>query len=75
MLETLTPNGRGCKVVKIWETLDDSDKKIYAEAINNWTAWPSFALERELRKRGVTISNDAISRHRQEMCFCKERPF
>lgn len=76
MLETMRSQVlRFCKVVKIWETLDDSDKEIYAEAINDWKTWPASTLARELRKRGLVISDNVILRHRDEMCACKERPF
>lgn len=75
MLETLVREGRVCKVVKIWRTLDESDRTIFAAAVNDRHGWPAIRLERELRRRGILISNDTILAHRAENCACEERWF
>lgn len=72
MLANFEPSPKRCKVHRLWESLDDSDKPIYKAAINDPEKWPALALERELRKRGLTVSNDSILAHRRGMCLCGE---
>lgn len=75
MLETLARESQVCKVVKIWRTLDDTDQTIFVEAIRDHRGWPAIRLERELRQRGIRISNDTILAHRSGNCACEERWF
>lgn len=75
MLETLTPKGQGCQVVKVWHGLDDADRNIYVAAIRDEASWPAQTLENELRIRGVKVSDDAIRAHRRRICSCEKEWF
>lgn len=75
MLEGLKPQeksvkSRHCKVVRIAEKLDDSDRAIYVEAIGDDETWPALALEQALKLRGIFVSNDTILAHRRGVCCC-----
>ena len=59
-----------CKVRTILETLDDGDKKILTEALNN-TAWKAFTLSDALFKQGIVLDGKLITRHRKGLCSCK----
>jgi hypothetical protein len=75
MLEGLKPQDspgtlRHCKIVRIGEKLDDSDRTIYLDAVSDDEKWPALALERALRTRGISVSNDTILAHRRGVCCC-----
>ena len=71
MLEDLTlpAVGRSCKVAVVLETLDQNDQAILLQAIFS-PAWPIKTLSRELRKRGLEISETPLTNHRQKNCVC-----
>jgi hypothetical protein len=63
-----------CKVGRTYAALDETDRKIFREAVENVEAWSSLALERELRSNGVRLSNDTILEHRKGNCTCEGWP-
>lgn len=71
MLENLKPPSRKypCKVVEIKLNLELSDQVIFEQAIMD-KAWQVRTLERELRARGIQISDSTIERHRGKLCSC-----
>lgn len=71
MLEDLTPPTafRTCKVGMILETLNDNDKDILNKAVFS-PDWPIKTLSRELRKRGIELSETPLGNHRSKNCVC-----
>jgi hypothetical protein len=72
MLEGLEPvtGRRPCKTRATLEGMDAGDKKILTEALANKTKWSDKGLSVALSQRGVQLSNEAIGRHRRELCSC-----
>lgn len=71
MLEGLQPHKkvRPCKVREVLSGLDKKDQDILTAALQS-SDWHSKALSRELIRRGVSISDNPISRHRRGECSC-----
>ena len=71
MLEDLTPPARiyGCKVRTVAEGLEPKDKEILIAAVNN-SDWNFKTLSNELAKRGISIVDTGIARHRRKQCAC-----
>lgn len=71
MLEDLTPPTafRTCKVGTILQTLETKDQAILEAAISS-PDWPIKTLSRELRKRGLELSDTPLSNHRSQNCVC-----
>lgn len=61
-----------CKVARMGESLGGDDQRIFWNAVSDAEAWPATRLERELRLRGLRISNDTILAHRSGICCCEE---
>ena len=59
-----------CKVQTLASGLSDADGKILLEAVENVELWPANTLSRELSKRGISIADVTISKHRQRACVC-----
>jgi len=73
MLEDLKPptNRRGiCRIVQISEGLDEGDTKILYKALEEKEIWAARTLATELNKRGITIADTTITRHRNKACNC-----
>lgn len=72
MLEDLKPpvTGRSCKVGTVAEALDAKDRDILFKAIDDRENWPIKTLSRELRKRGIELSESPLSNHRAKNCVC-----
>lgn len=73
MLEDLTrpqPVATYCKVAHTAGTLEVSDRDILLKAVDDET-WAAKALARQLRERGVQISDTTILRHRRRECSCE----
>ena len=72
MLEGMTPRVQltPCKVREIAEQLDESDSIIFMNAIANTVEWSNNGLASELTRRGVTISEKTIRKHRRGECSC-----
>jgi hypothetical protein len=63
--------GEKCKVMRTAQHLDDEDRKIFLDAINDSETWSAYALDIELRKRGIVCTNDTIMMHRRGVCKCR----
>jgi hypothetical protein len=61
----------GCKVSRTAQRLDDEDRKIFLDAIADEQNWSAYALDIELRKRGIVCTNDTIMMHRRGVCRCQ----
>ena len=61
----------GCKVARIAQQLDDEDRRIFLAAIDDAETWSAYALDVELRKRGIVCTNDTIMFHRRGVCRCQ----
>jgi len=71
MLEDLVPKpSSSCKVRNMADELEEKDRKIFIEAINNTEAWLSKTLAKELTKRGLKIVGETIAKHRRGECSC-----
>jgi hypothetical protein len=73
MLEGIKPPRRVddvCKVATIIKQLGAPDNEILAAAIMDVSKWPANTLATELRKRGVSLSDMTILRHRKKTCAC-----
>ena len=73
MLEGMKPArrvGDVCKVATSIKRLDAPDSEILASAIIDGISWPAHTLATELRKRGLSISDMTIARHRKKACVC-----
>lgn len=72
MLEDLTPRKRefNCRVRSVGLALEAKDKKILETAIESVDVWPAKTLSNELKRRGLLLSDSAISNHRKKACAC-----
>ena len=73
MLEGMKPSKRKrhvCKIATSIEELGVIDGEILAAAIADTVKWPANTLATELRKRGVSLSDMTIMRHRKKTCAC-----
>lgn len=59
-----------CKVRDTYEVLEAKDSAILKEAIGNIEGWGAKTLSNELAKRGITLSDLSITRHRRNICSC-----
>jgi hypothetical protein len=73
MLEDLTnqPRVRPCRVNTIKSTLNAADQIKLEEAVTD-PAWPISQLEKQLRAKGLDISDSSITRHREKRCACSK---
>jgi len=72
VLEGLEPNKRvyTCGVQTLKDKLDDEDIKILDQALEDVKVWTPYGLEQALKKRGLTLNEKAIRRHREKGCHC-----
>jgi hypothetical protein len=72
MLLNLRPSkaDEGCKVFRTAARLKPKDRKIFLDAIADEETWSAYALDIELRKRGIVCTNDTIMAHRRKVCRC-----
>lgn len=73
MLEGLTPPPNKaiyCKVDQISRDLDESDRKIFIEAVDGVEKWGARTLTNALRQRGISIADTTITKHRVKACAC-----
>lgn len=73
MLEDLTPpvnKSVYCKVADIMETLEQADQKILEAALAREDVWKAKTLSVELRKRGISMADTTITKHRRRVCAC-----
>jgi len=73
MLEDLTnePRVRPCRVNTIKATLNAADQAKLEAAVTDPT-WPISTLEKQLRAKGLDISDSSITRHREKRCACSK---
>jgi 5,10-methylene-tetrahydrofolate dehydrogenase/methenyl tetrahydrofolate cyclohydrolase len=71
MLEGLTPPRRvhNCKVRTVADGLETKDRDILLAAVDN-PEWNFKTLSNELAKRGITIVDTGIAKHRRKQCAC-----
>jgi len=71
MLEGLEPTSRkySCKTNTIIQSLNEADKKILLNALDN-PEWTNTALTVALNNRGIKISRYSIDSHRNKVCSC-----
>ena len=72
MLEDLEPSKRiyHCRVKIVRAKLDESDKKIFDEALADEQKWTPYGLSQALTKRGIKIFDKPIKKHREGTCTC-----
>lgn len=73
MLEGLTPPNKHniCKVQAVAQALDPKDREILKEAVMN-PDWTISGLTRELKNRGIGLSEKPITAHRKGQCPCSK---
>lgn len=71
MLESLVLPERKypCRVWDVAAELGGEDRMILLSAAEN-PEWPYIALEKELAKLGLTVSQSSIKKHRTRVCSC-----
>jgi hypothetical protein len=69
-IKPATSRDSQCKVMRTAQQLDDEDRKVFLDAIADSETWSAYALDIELRKRGILCSNDTILYHRRGVCKC-----
>ena len=60
-----------CKVMRTAYQLDDEDRRVFLDAVADAKTWSAYALDIELRKRGIVCTNDTIMMHRKGACICQ----
>lgn len=72
MLEGLTPPVRqfSCKTRTVLNGLDSKDQKVLEQALLSPEIWGAKTLSTELKKRGLLLSDNAITNHRKKSCAC-----
>ena len=50
--------------------LDESDRKILQEALDDPKKWSPYGLHHALKLRGIKLNDKAISKHRSGECSC-----
>lgn len=74
LLDDLAPHKqvRPCRVRTLLGELETSDKKILQAALEDEIKWPDHTLYKALKRKNVSLSADAISRHRTGVCSCSK---
>ena len=72
MLEGLTPPPKikPCRIRDLAVQLGDKDGKILLDAVADSQLWTINGLVSALSERGVSVSSDAVNRHRKGLCSC-----
>lgn len=74
MLEGLKPPPNRtyfCRVAQVLAELDQADREILTQALNDTQSWPAKTLSNALRERNLSLADTTISRHRQLICQCR----
>jgi hypothetical protein len=74
MLEGLAPEVKipPCGVRTAVDKLEPADQKILLEAVADYETWTANALMAALKRRGVTVGDKAIRKHREGVCSCSK---
>lgn len=72
LLDGLEPNRREypCNVEKVLAELEEADRKILQEALDDQRKWSAYGLHYALKLRGIALNDKAISKHRSGECSC-----
>ena len=72
LLDDLAPHKqvRPCRARTLLTEFDESDKKILQAALLDEIKWPDHTLYKALKRKNISLSADAISRHRTGVCSC-----
>ena len=74
MLEGLKPPPNrlySCRVAHVLSELDQADRDILIQALNDIDSWPAKTLSNALRERNLSLADTTITRHRQLICQCR----
>lgn len=58
-----------CRIRDIAATLEPADAKILLDAVEN-PNWSIIGLSRQLKERGLMVSESPIKAHRAKACVC-----
>lgn len=74
MLDGLNPINRitPCRIRTVLNDLDKSDYEKLNTVLKDEKHWPAYTLHKALRPLGVSVSADAIVRHRTKVCSCSK---
>jgi hypothetical protein len=73
MLEGLTPPPKftgSCRVKTLSSELDEKDREIFLNAVDDLANWPVKTLRKALAERGLQISDSPLYSHRAKSCSC-----
>jgi len=72
ILDSLEPPRRQtpCRIRTVLAELDETDKGKLKAALLDFNNWPAYTLYKSLNSLGVSVSADAITRHRTGACSC-----
>lgn len=76
MLEGLEPPKNKavyCKIALTLEQLDEADKTILTNALEDVEKWGAKTLSNALRTKGLSLADTTISKHRNKTCACFRR--
>ena len=59
-----------CPIIRIAQKLDETDKEIFMEAIND-KEFAAYSLVLQLRNNGIKIAKDSVYNHRNQICKCQ----
>jgi hypothetical protein len=74
LLDSLEPKLRitPCRIRTVLNDLDKSDYDKLTAALEDEKNWPHYTLSKTLRPLGISVSADAITRHRMKVCSCSK---
>jgi len=73
MLENLEPIQpvRNCKMRSIIDSLETEDADILKVALADRNKWRDYPLTKALEARGIQVSPNVLSKHRNNSCSCR----
>jgi hypothetical protein len=74
LLDSLDPKKHltPCRIRTVLNDLDKSDYEKLVAALDDEKTWPHYTLSKKLRPLGISVSADAITRHRIKVCSCSK---
>ena len=72
LLAGLEPNRREypCNVDNVLKELEEADRKILQDALDDPKKWSPYGLHHALKLRGIKLNDKAILKHRSGECSC-----